>query len=185
MDSEFDKEFILGPAGARFAKTHAIKTSNDGATIAMFGPGLTAQVRRRFGKVSPNTEISDDRSAAQSCQGDRPSRERHCPGEARRHGNDQIATVELQNLTPHAFFERVSGDWDVVRNVTDLPQDAADKLRQAFCLGRVAKVDEVYATFMDFGLIQERKKGNTHATGVNPSQVSSTGSYSLAKAHEA
>ena len=55
MDSEKDEEFILGPAGAQFVKTHAIKTSNDtfnvvmtlvcamasltnGATIAMF-PG--------------------------------------------------------------------------------------------------------------------------------------------------
>ena len=50
---EFDEEFILGPVGAQFVKTHAIKTSNDtfnvvmtlvcamasltnGATIAMF-----------------------------------------------------------------------------------------------------------------------------------------------------
>ena len=84
---------------------------------------------------------------------------------------DAETTVNaVQNFTPHVFFERVSGDWNVVRNVTDLPQDAADKLRQAFCLGRVANVDEVCATFMDFGLIQEAKKGNTqaHATGVNP-----------------
>ena len=40
----------------------------------------------------------------------------------------------------------------------------------------VANVDEDYATFVDFGLIQELKKGNTqaHATGVNPFEGQNT-----------
>ena len=35
VDSEFDEEFILGPAGAQFVKTHAIKRLNDTFNVVM------------------------------------------------------------------------------------------------------------------------------------------------------
>ena len=97
VDSEFDKEFILGPAVAhsslRLTPSRRPTTRSTWSLVYATSrplPCSRARTHRSIASpwVSPNTEISDDRSAAQSCHGDRPSHERHCPGKARRHGND-------------------------------------------------------------------------------------------------
>ena len=66
------------------------------------------------------------------------------------------------------LFERCSGDYRQVQNAKDF--DGAD-LDRSLHFGRLANVDEVYAFFQDFGLVQEdgKRRGSSNAQcAVNP-----------------
>ena len=69
----------------------------------------------------------------------------------------ELSSVLLSSCTPAVMFERCSGDYALVRNVDELVVGRSE-LRKPLFLGRVANVDEVYAMFAEFGLMQEDSK---------------------------
>ena len=76
-------------------------------------------------------------------------------------GNIQLTTSVLSSFTPALLFERCSGEFCPIANADDLH---APDLRKPLHMRRLANIDEVYATFSEFGLVQDnnsRKQGSS------------------------
>ena len=67
-------------------------------------------------------------------------------------GKIQLATSVLSSFTPALLFERCIGEFCPIANADDLH---APDLRKPLHMGRLANIDEVYATFSEFGLVQD------------------------------
>ena len=66
----------------------------------------------------------------------------------------RLASAAISSFTPEVFFQRMAGDFQQVENLRDLDVDEP-ALEGSLHFGRVLNVDEVYATFVSFGLIND------------------------------
>ena len=86
-------------------------------------------------------------------------------GAATSEPNVKAVSAVLSSFTPEEFFERCSGGSAQLENAYEV--GVRRKLRGSVYVGRLANVDEVYASIQSFGLVNDDSKRSSAATAVN------------------
>ena len=197
VDELFDPEYVLGKLGAQFVYSHAIRSSNHAFNVAVtILAGLApltngASVHIFPGHASPLNIVAvlvgypqtrkSQMTKLLKTMGE--ALDEHILGVARSlceqsqeegEGNGMqddpnklvMTTAVLQSFTPEVLFERCSGDFVHVSNSDDFSNRA---LQEPLQLGRMANIDEAYAVFNEFGLLQDDKgrRSTSQASAVN------------------
>lgn len=181
----WDTEAILGLAGAQFVKSHAIATSShefvvattlllnqaplaNGAVVNLFSDNDTPLNCAGTLIGYPQTRKSQMTKMSKEIQGELDA---FVQEEIRRRvdeaGEDasllRCASLSLSSFTPTLFFERCSGDFQVVLNPEEFK---TDEVRKPVHFGRSANADELYQVFNDLGMTQGDKKKPQQASNV-------------------